>query len=111
MARYFHALPIALAAFLPMPSTAQSATDATGVIRLSDEQRDRILDTNTEDSAAAARGELTGAERAERRIHGEVGVMVGTNGMRAAYGIADIPLGDKGNATVAVSSSRYGYRR
>ena len=69
-----------------------------------------ILDHNTVESAAAARGELTGSERA-RGIHGEVGVMIGSHGTRGAYGTADIPLGDHASATVSVESSRIGYGR
>ncbi|MFT3976400.1 MAG: hypothetical protein QM688_04710 [Sphingomonas bacterium] len=112
------ALAFALAggAFWSIPSRAQSAPaappPATGdTIRLTDEQRDLILSGITEDSAAAARGELTGAERAERRIHGEVGVMIGSNGTRGAYGTAAIPLGDNAGAVVSFESTRFGYRR
>ena len=94
----------------PAPATTQPATTGD-TIRLTDEQRMEILNNNTMDSAAAARGELTGSERAARGIHGEVGFMIGTNGMRGAYGTADIPLGDNARATVSVESSRFGYRR
>jgi hypothetical protein len=38
----------------------------------------------------------------DRRVHGEIGVGIGTGGYREAYGVADIPLGDKADATVAV---------
>lgn len=99
-----------------MPSVAQTAPAAgaplsSDTIRLTDEQRDRILEGNTEDSAAAARGELTSAERADRRIHGEVGMMIGTAGTRGIYGTAAIPLGDNAGAVVSIESSRFGYRR
>jgi len=101
-----------------MPSIAQTTPPAEAAppsdadtVRLTDEQRDRILDRNTEDSAAAARGELAGAERTARGIHGEVGVMIGSHGTRGAYGMADIPLGDNAGATVSVESSRFGYGR
>lgn len=111
-------LPIALALVAgascwPMVSSAQSvpATQAPDTVRLSDEQRRAILDSNTMESAAAARGELTGADRADRRIHGEVGVMIGTNGTRGIYGVAEIPLGNNGSAVVSYENSRYGYRR
>ena len=80
-------------------------------IRLSDEQRDLILNRTTPDSAAIARGEMSGAERERAQIHGEVGVMVGTNGTRGMFGRADIPLGDRGGATIMFESSRFGYRR
>lgn len=79
--------------------------------RLTDEQRDAILNSNTVERAAAVRGELPDSEGPGRGIHGEVGVMIGTNGTRGAYGTADIPLGDNARATVAVESSTFGYRR
>lgn len=80
-------------------------------IRLSDEQRDLILNRTTPDSAAIARGEMSGSERERAQIHGEVGVMVGTNGTRGMFGRADVPLGDRGGATIMFESSRFGYRR
>ncbi len=46
----------------PVPATAQPAPSDT--IRLTDEQRRAILETSTEERAAAARGELTGSEGA-----------------------------------------------
>jgi len=114
------ALPIALAlvaggsfwsaaSFAQTTQAAPPTTDDT--VRLSDEQRRTILDSNTMESAAAARGELTGADRADRRIHGEVGVMIGTNGTRGIYGVAEIPLGNNASAVVSYENSRYGYRR
>jgi hypothetical protein len=93
------------------PAPADEAPAAGDTIRLTDEQRMAILDSNTPESGAAARGELTGAQRAARGIHGEMGVMVGSSGSRGVYGTADIPLGDNAGATVSFESSRFGYRR
>jgi hypothetical protein len=94
------------------PPTERAAVPAsTDTIRLTDEQRNDILDNNTPDKAAAARGELTSAERADRGIHGEVGVMIGSYGTRGAYGVAEVPLGDNAGAVVSVESSRYGFKR
>lgn len=94
------------------PMVAQPAPDAApDIVRLSDEQRNAILAGNTVESAAAARGEMSGAERAARGVHGEVGVMIGTNGTRGIYGVAAIPLGEHGEAVVSFENSRYGYRR
>lgn len=141
MPRTFHALPVALAlaagacglstaAFAQSAPTAPSTPPATaqpvspaitdtgadkatdsGTVRLTDAQRDAILDANTEARAAAARGELSGSDGVDRRIHGEVGVMIGTNGTRGAYGTADIPLGENAGASVSFETSRYGDRR
>jgi hypothetical protein len=80
-------------------------------MRLTDEQRDAILDANTEARAAANRGEPTGLESLDRGVHGEVGVMIGSHGTRGVYGAADIPLGDNTGASVSFESSRFGYRR
>ena len=122
----FRAFPIALALVAgascwPVAATAQSTAAPTTVepvsspaddtIRLTDEQRMAILDHNTVESAAAARGELADARSAGRGIHGEVGVMIGSHGTRGVYGTADIPLGDNAGATVSFESSRYGYGR
>ncbi len=96
----------------PVPVVAQSTPPATDdTIRLTDEQRWKILEGNTVESAAAARGELPGSEGPGRGIHGEVGVMIGSHGTRGAYGTAEIPLGENGSATVSVESSTFGYRR
>jgi hypothetical protein len=125
--RHLHALPTALAlvgaascwpvaAFAqtdPAPTTATTQpapATADNEIRLTDAQRADIIENNTADKAAAARGELTEAERIARGIHGEVGVMIGSNGTRGIYGTADIPLGDNAGATVSFESSQYGYR-
>lgn len=120
------ALPIALAIVAgascwPTASFAQSATVPTTVqpisspaddtIRLTDEQRMAILDHNTVESAAAARGELPESRSFARGIHGEVGIMIGSHGTRGVYGTADIPLGENAGATVSFESSRYGYGR
>jgi hypothetical protein len=101
--------PAAGVAQVAAPVT-QAAPDAD-TIRLSDEQRNAILAGNTLESAAAARGELSGAERAARGVHGEVGVMIGTNGTRGIYGVAAIPLGEHGEAVLSFENSQYGRRR
>jgi hypothetical protein len=127
MSSQLRALPIALALVAgascwPAASFAQSAPEPASAIpakpastadavRLTDEQRWEILDNNTEEKAAAARGELPGSRGVGRGIHGEVGVMIGSNGARGAYGTADIPLGENAGATVSFETSRFGYRR
>ena len=108
LAADFACAPVAVfAQAVPVPEAAPS----TDTIRLTDEQRRAILDHATPESAAAARGEMPEAERKTLGIHGEVGAMVGSNGLRSLYGVAQIPLGDSAAATVAFESSRFGYRR
>lgn len=124
--RSFSALPMALvlvagascwstAAFAQSAPAAMATPSAqpatTDTIRLTDEQRAKILDSNTVESAAAARGELPGSGLAGRGIHGEVGAMIGSHGSYSVYGTADIPLGDNAGATVSFETSRFGYRR
>lgn len=49
----------------------------------------------------------------DRRVHGEVGAMIGTGGARGIYGAVGVPLGETGSATFAYSNTRlpgfYGY--
>ncbi|WP_332704783.1 hypothetical protein [Sphingomonas sp. PB4P5] len=74
------------------------------IVRLSDEERNDILDSNTPERAATARGE-------RRAIHGEVGAMIGSHGARGAYGVAEVPLGDNAGVVVSFESSRIGRSR
>src|SRR5207247_1732399 len=90
------------------PPTPAATSD---IVRLTDEQRMAILDGNTAESAAAARGELPGSEDARRGIHGEVGAMIGSHGARAIYGAAAIPLGAHAEAMLSFESSSFRYRR
>ncbi|MFX6006936.1 hypothetical protein ABTF07_20385, partial [Acinetobacter baumannii] len=78
----------------PSTTTAPATTQPTGdTIRLSDKERDAILNSNTVESAAAARGERLGPGSGGPGIHGEIGAMIGSNGTRGIYGTAAIPLG------------------
>ena len=45
----------------------------------------------------------------KRRVHGEVGVAVGTGGYRSAYMLTEFPVGETGALSVAVSETRNGY--
>jgi len=93
------------------PASTEATPASTGDIRrLTDEERWAILNSNTEEKAAAARGELPGSSLAPG-IHGEVGVMIGSHGTRSVYGTAAIPLGDNAGAVVSFESSRFGYPR
>jgi len=97
----------------PAPSARTApATPPDDTIRLSNAERDAILDSNTVESAAIARGERDESGKPGLGIHGEVGAMVGSNGFRSAYGVAAIPLGDNAGAVVSFESTQYGgYRR
>jgi hypothetical protein len=96
----------------PAPSAQVTPAPAGDTIRLSDAERDAILNSNTVESAAIARGERDDTGKPPLGIHGEVGAAVGTNGYRSAYGVAAIPLGDNAGAVVSFESTQYGgYRR
>lgn len=121
-----HSLPLGIALILgwsghasaqaqdvPAPTTSQVVPPpASDAIRLSDAERNAILDSNTVESAAVARGEAGKSGLAKLGIHGEMGVMIGSNGTRGIYGVAEIPLGENAGAVVSFESSRFGgYRR
>lgn len=75
---------------------------------LSAEEKERILAEAAERRAAAEQG----GEAPKRRIHGEVGFMIGTGGTRAVHGSAMVPLGDEGVAAMSFQTGRYpGYGR
>ena len=96
----------------PVPTVAQPAPPVAGdTIRLTDEERNKILFGNTSERAAQVRGEQVDTPNGGRGIHGEVGVMIGTGGSRGAYGVAEIPLGDNAGAVVSFESSRIGRTR
>lgn len=44
----------------------------------------------------------------DKKIHGEMGVGVGTNGYREIYGAATAPLPDGGEASIAVDAGQMG---
>ena len=47
----------------------------------------------------------------DNRVHGEITVGAGTNGYREVSGAATVPLGDTGQASIAVDSEQLNYHR
>lgn len=92
-------LAAALLLALATPAPAQSSD----VISLTPEQREAALE------AAASRpvGELP-INGLPKAVHGEVGMEIGTNGTRALYGTALVPLGDSGSAAFSFFNGRTG---
>ena len=89
----------------PVLASGQPVTRPTGdTIRLPAEEQEAILSTNTAETAAVARGERIDL----RNVHGELGVMVGSNGARGIQGVAEIPLGDNAGAVVSFESTHFG---
>ncbi len=70
--------------------------------------RDQVASVS--EAAAADRLQDDGPVR-DNRVHGEVSIGVGTNGYRQFSGVATAPIGDIGQATVAIDSEQYNYRR
>jgi hypothetical protein len=77
------------------PCLAQGADIApsSDIVTLTPEQREAALEAGAARAAADPSG---GA--ADRRVHGEMGVEVGTGGARAIYGTAVVPIGQNGVA-------------
>ena len=48
------------------------------------------------------------APRRDRKMHGEVGAFVGSDGSRGVFGATTVPLGDTGSASFSFENSRYG---
>jgi hypothetical protein len=92
-------VPFAGAAFIT-PATAET-------VGLTAQQKADILNANTESSVDSA----LGSGGSTRQIHGEVGAMIGTNGMRSVYGTAAIPLDENAGALISFENSRYGRLR
>lgn len=94
-----------------MPAPAQSTPAPGDTVRLTDAQREAILDANTAESAAAARGEMTGPDRTKLEVHGEVGAFVGSHDTRGVFGTAAVPLGDHAEAVVSFERDQFGRSR
>ncbi len=47
----------------------------------------------------------------DRRIHGEMGVAVGTGGYRSVFGAADLPLGQDGHFAFSFENSQFNQGR
>jgi hypothetical protein len=86
----------------PVP-VLRSATDT---VRLSDEDRLAALDT----AATRTANELP-INGLDRKVHGEVGMEIGSNGTRALYGSALVPLGDNASAQVSFLTGQGGNAR
>ena len=94
----------------PAPLSSATAPDdppPPGTARLTPEQREAAL----EEGAARAEHLIDSGVSPDHRIHGEIGVEIGTGGSRAVFGSAVAPLGDRGAVAVSVESERSHYRR
>lgn len=89
------ALAAATAPALAEDLSAASALPAEP-IGLSDHDREAALEAG----AARAANELP-INGLDRRVHGEIGMEIGSRGSRALYGSAIVPLGESGSAEMS----------
>ena len=76
---------------------------AQSVAQLSPAEREAVLEE------AASRAPINGAPGiGDGKIHGEMGIEVGSNGSRAVYGSTIIPLGQNATLGLAFSDSNSG---
>ena len=96
------------AMMIAAPALAESAPEGT-VVRLSPKAAEQAIEAGA--SSAVSDDDMAMIENDyDRRIHGEVGMMIGTGGARGMFGTAAIPLGDNAGAIVSFSTERYGDR-
>lgn len=97
------ALALCAFAFGAASAVAQDAPPpSTGVVALSPEQREAALEAG----AIRSRDESLQNGASDRRVHGEVGVEVGSRGERAAYGTMVAPIGQNGMAAISYGTGQ-----
>lgn len=112
-------LIVIAAAAMPAPAMAQTGEPAPSPLserRLTPEQVEAVLaEAAKKRQAAPVQPDPDALEQASRpRVHGEVGVAIGTGGYREAFGTAIYPLGDDGVAAISLDFVDWGtprYRR
>lgn len=108
-------LLIGCAVLLAVPALAVPALAAPTAVRLSPAQIEAAQRSGEQrNRAAEALALLPDADaRPDRKIHGEVGVAVGSGGYNSLYGTVETPLGENGSAAFSFERSDYGrnYRR
>jgi len=99
MTRFLFAFgPLAL---LAAPIAAQEIPPA-GTIALTPEQREAALEAG----AVRAADESLRGGAGDRRVHGEIGVEIGSRGERAAYGTLVAPIGQNGMAAISYGTGQ-----
>ena len=78
---------------------------AADVVALSPADREAAID------AAPAKDSDLPINGNSRKIHGEMGVAIGSNGYHALYGSTVVPIGDTGTAAFSFYQGQYGNRR
>ena len=88
------------------PAGEAAPADAPGMLRLSEAEKEDLLDAAVEKREAAE--EALPEER--RKVHGEVGFAIGTGGFRSIYGTSAVPLGENGMAVISFENTDFGKR-
>ena len=95
--KLFAALPLLAAIATPcLAQSTETPSSPSDIVSLTPEQREAALEAGE----TRAANDLSG-NGGDRRVHGEMGVEVGTGGERAIYGTAVVPIGQ--NAVAAFS--------
>lgn len=79
---------------------------APDTVRLSADQREAALEYGA--TRALREPPINGLDH---KIHGEMGMEIGSNGSHALYGTAVVPLGDSGSASFSFLTGNSGHYR
>ena len=88
--------------------SASAACAAETVVALSPEAREQVL--NEAAARNVGRVEEPVINGVQRGVHGEVAMMIGTNGARGIRTAMDAPIGDTGWGSVDFSRTQFGRR-
>jgi len=97
-------IALALCTLFALSASAQARSAATppGTVALTPEQREAAIEAG----AAQAKDLSLQYGASDRRVHGEVGVEVGSHGERAAYGTLVAPIGQSGVAAISYGTGQ-----
>jgi hypothetical protein len=84
------------------PLIAQDAPPPSGTVALTPEQREAAIEAG----AMRAMDQSLQNGGSDRRVHGEMGVEVGSRGERAAYGTMVAPIGQNGMAAISYGTGQ-----
>ena len=109
----------ALAASAAAPAAFAQADGAQAPVTTASPAADHLPTTTAQTQSPPAKVDSFGFELEDadatppppdRKIHGEFGVGIGSDGYREAWGVATAPIGDHASATVAVDDGQFNWR-
>ncbi len=104
MRRTINRLILAAALLAGSAVAAQQVPTAPQVYRLSPEE---VLRLQRESAERATDYSEAFLKPRDGKLHGEVGVGIGTGGYRSLYGALGVPLGDSGFASFAFENTQF----